>query len=69
MMDTLLQSQQLTQLQPLESLLGIGGTPHLEMVIFVSSKQTYLLEVNTDVLYHLKKYYALCGYGLSVTLS
>lgn len=55
MMDTLLQSQQLMQLQPLESLLGIGGTPHLEMVIFVSSKQTYLLEVNTDVLYHLKK--------------
>lgn len=55
MMDTLLQSQQLMQLQPLEYLLGIGGTPHPEMVIFVSSKQIYLLEVNTDVLYHLKK--------------
>lgn len=32
MMDTLLQSQQLMQLQPLGYLLGIGGSPHLEMV-------------------------------------
>lgn len=55
MMDTLLQSQQLMQLQLLGYLLGIGGSPHLEMVIFVSSKQTYLLEVNTNVLHHLKQ--------------